>query len=123
MKVRFLADNDLNKAIVRGVVRCDSRIDFRSAHSARLHGLDDSAVLALAAEDSRILVSHDFHTMPAHFREFAREHRSPGVLLIAQDLPVGRAIDSLLLVWEGSVAADWENRVCLVPSLATLVMA
>ncbi len=123
MKVRFLADNDLNEAIVRGVVRCDPRVDFRSAHSAPLHGLDDSAVLALAAEDNRILVSHDFHTMLIHFREFTRAHRSPGVLRIAQDLPVGRAIDLFLLVWEGSVAADWDNRVSLVPSLATLVMA
>jgi hypothetical protein len=45
-------------------------------------------VLAFAADEERIPVSHDFHTMPKHFREFIRVRPSPGVLLIRQDLPV-----------------------------------
>jgi hypothetical protein len=46
MKVPFLADNDLRKAIVRGTVRREPQMDFVSA---RLDRLADSAVLALAA--------------------------------------------------------------------------
>lgn len=75
MKVRFQADNDLRKAIVRGVVRCESQIDFRSAQTARFDGVPDPEVLALSAESGRILVSHDFQTMPRHFREFTRYRR------------------------------------------------
>jgi len=36
VKVRFLADADLNKAIVTGVLRCEPEIDFLTAHAAGL---------------------------------------------------------------------------------------
>jgi hypothetical protein len=32
--------------------------------------MNDPEVLALAAEEQRVLVSHDAGTMPAHFRAF-----------------------------------------------------
>ena len=121
MRVRFQADNDLRKAIVRGVIRREPQVDFRSAQAARLDGVPDGEVLALAASDNRILVSHDFDTMPTHFREFTASRNSPGVLLIAQHVPVGAAVDSLLLIWEASEPMDWENRLCLVPSFVAIV--
>ncbi len=122
MKVRYQADNDLRKAIVRGAVRREPRMNFRSAQAARLDGVPDPEVLALAADDGRILVSHDFETLPRHFRIFAQDRRSPGVLLVRQDLPVGEAIETLLLIWEASEADEWVNRLCLVPSLATIAV-
>ena len=76
MRVRFQADNDLRKAIVRGVIRREREVDFRSAQNAGLDSLPDSAVLRMAARDGRVLVSHDFQTMPAHFREFTQSTRS-----------------------------------------------
>ena len=122
MKVLYQADNDLRKSIVRGAVRREPRIDFRSAQSARLDDVTDLDVLALAAHEGRVLVSHDFKTMPHHFRQFTQRQHSPGVLLIRQDLPVGDAIESLLLIWEASEPDEWENRLCLVPNLVTIVV-
>ena len=69
-KVRFLADADLNEAIVIGVVRREPSLDFVTAHTSGLRRKSDSEVLALAAEQQRILVSHDVGTMPAHFFRF-----------------------------------------------------
>jgi hypothetical protein len=122
MKVRYQADNDLRLAIVRGVVRSEPLVDFRSAQAARLDRKNDLEVLALSADDGRILVSHDFRTMPEHFRQFAEDQLSPGVFLINQDLPVGQAIESLCPIWEASEASEWENRVCLIPRLVTIVL-
>jgi hypothetical protein len=79
-------------------------------------------VLAFAAREGRILVSHDFQTMPRHFRQFSRNERSPGVLLIRQDLPIREAVESLVLIWEVSESDEWENRLCLVPSLVTIAV-
>ena len=77
MPIRFLADADLNQVIVSAVVRRVPAIDFRTASSAGLAGLDDRQVLAFAAADRRVLVTHDQATMPRHFREFVRaQHRS-----------------------------------------------
>ena len=97
MKVRLLADADLNKAILTGVVRREPTIDFLTAHAAGLHKMKDAEVLALAAGQQRVLVSHDVGTLPAHFREFAKAgKRSAGVFLVAQALDIGTAIEELL---------------------------
>lgn len=122
MKVLFQADNDLRKAIVRGTLRREPQMNFRSAQAARLDGIPDPEVLAFAADEDRILVSHDFGTLPKHFRQFTRSRRSPGVLLVRQDLPVGEAIETLLLVWEASEADEWVNRLCLLPSLVAIAI-
>ncbi len=111
MKVRFLADADLNKAIVSGVLRREPSIDFLTAHVAGLSRMNDRDVLALAAAQQRVL-----GTMPAHFREFRNEAmHSAGVFLVPQNLDIGIAVDELLLVWLASAASEWENRLEWLP--------
>jgi predicted nuclease of predicted toxin-antitoxin system len=116
---RLLADADLNGAIVSGVLRRSAHLDFKRAEEVPLEGLSDAAVLAIAAEDDRVLVSHDVTTMPDRFREYVRQRNSPGVILIRQSLSIGRAIDFIVLISEVCDAHDLVNRVCLVPSLVT----
>jgi hypothetical protein len=116
VKVRFLADADLNKAIVSGVLRREPSIDFVTAQAAGLRKMKDPEVLALAAEQQRVLVSHDVGTMPGHFREFTRAgKRSTGVFLVPQSLDIGTAIDELLLVWLTSEASEWDDRLEWLP--------
>lgn len=116
VKVRLLADADLNRAIVSGVIRREPSVDFLTANAAGLRGLGDQEVLALAADTQRVLVSHDVGTMPAHFRAFINGGRySPGVFLIPQSLDVGTAIDEILLIWLASEASEWKNRLEWLP--------
>jgi len=116
VKVRFLADADLNKAIVSGVLRREPSIDFMTAQTAALRRLTDPAILALAAERQRILVSHDVGTMPAYFRAFRHSgKRSAGVLLVPQRLDIGTAIDELLLIWQASDSSEWEDLLVWLP--------
>lgn len=115
MKFRFLADVDLNRAIVSGVKRREPSVDFLTAQTASLDGMRDADVLGLAAREQRILVSHDFGTMPHHFRDFVATQRSPGVFLISQDLPVGAAVEALLLIADASEAEEWENHLTYLP--------
>jgi hypothetical protein len=116
VKVRFLADADLDKAIVSGVLRREPSIDFQTAHAAGLRGMQDPEVLALAAGQQRILVSHDVGSMPAHFRKFRNDGKhSAGVFLVPQSLEVGTAIGELLLVWLASEASEWENHLEWLP--------
>jgi len=116
MKVRFLADADLNKAIVTGVLRREPAVDFLPAHAAGLRGMQDPAVLSLAAKQQRVLVSHDAGTMPGHFREFlAAGNACSGVFLIPQSLDIGVAIEELLLIWLVSEASEWNQRLEWLP--------
>jgi hypothetical protein len=116
VKVRFLADADLNKAIVSGVLRREPSLDFLTAQAAGLRRMTDPEVLALAVQQQRVLVSHDVSTMPAHFRAFRnRGKHSAGVFLVPQSLDVGSAIDDVLLIWLASEASEWEDRLEWLP--------
>ena len=54
--------------------------------------------------------------MPGHFRDFLNGgNRSPGVLLVPQGAPVGRVIESILIVWIASEAAEWIDRIAWLP--------
>jgi len=100
LKARLLADADLNAGIVDGIRARISEIDFQIAQALLPDRSPDPKVLAFAADQRRVLVSHDVNTMPQHFREFIREQQSPGLILIPQRLSIGAAIDELQLVWE-----------------------
>ena len=116
MKLKFLADPDLNKAILTGVLRREPAIDFLSAQAAGLRGMPDTEVLALAATMQRILVSHDVGTMPLHFRNFHQSgSQSCGVVLIPQSLDIATAIEELLLIWLVSEPSEWSGRIAWLP--------
>jgi len=115
MKIRFQADADLNEEIVAGVVRQEPDIDFRTATEANLRGLPDEEVLAYAAQETRILVTHDRRTMPAHFANFIVNQTSPGAFIISQKTSVRDAIKELLLLWSASEQEEWENLIVDLP--------
>jgi len=96
--VRFQADADLRQAIVTGIIRRQSNIDFQSAYAAGLEGKKDPEVLAIAAQNGRVLVTHDRKTMPAEFGEFIISQTSCGVLIITQNMSINDAIEALILV-------------------------
>jgi hypothetical protein len=113
--LRFLADADLKRSIVSGVKRREPAIDFRSSQAAGLEGIEDPEVLTIASREGRSLVSHDYGTMPRHFRDFVSRQPSPGVFLIPQDFPVGAAVEMLVLIWAASDAVEWENQLTYLP--------
>ena len=82
MKVRFLADYDFNAEIVDGLLRRESSIDIKTGFDAGLQGVPDPGVLDKAADEGRVLVTHDHRTMPRHFAEFISQRQSPGVFII-----------------------------------------
>ena len=115
MRVRFQADADLNQLIVQAVLRQEPGIDFQTARSAGFERLDDRAVLAKAAKDGRILVTHDRKTMPKHFADFVALTTRPGVILVAQTLPIRRAVEDLVLIWVCTQSEEWVNRIYSLP--------
>jgi len=119
MSVRFLADADLNQAIVTGVREREAALDFMTASEPELEGRSDPDVLEFAAKKGRILVSHDTSTMPVHFSARLRSGRtSPGVFLVRQRASVGQIVDAILLVWSASSPGEWAGQIHYLPSFA-----
>jgi hypothetical protein len=87
VKIRFQADADLNQIILLAVIRREPTVEFHTASGAGIAGLADDEVLALAAREGRLLVTHDQSTMPEHFSTFIATSTSPGLLVVPQHLP------------------------------------
>jgi Domain of unknown function (DUF5615) len=115
VNVRYQADADLNQAIVTGVLRRDPTIDFQTALVAGLEGVKDPDVLAIAAQQGRVLVSHDRKTMPTEFAQFIIHQQSAGVIIVSQRLPMDVIIEELLLIWALSSAEEWIDRIAKLP--------
>jgi hypothetical protein len=73
-------------------------------------------LLDRAASENRIVVTHDRRTMPEHFRDrLLAGKSSPGVLIVSQGVPIGRAVDSIILIWSASQAQEWCNQIHHLP--------
>lgn len=57
--LRYLADENFNQRIVRGLLRRLPEIDIAIAQDVGLGGVPDSDVLAWAADENRVLLTHD----------------------------------------------------------------
>ena len=99
-----------------GVRARERAIDFLSAREGGTLGLSDPEVLAVASREGRALISHDRNTMVGHyFRLVRRGSRCPGLIVVAQDLPDGEAIEDLVLIWAALSAEELNNQVRWVP--------
>ncbi|WP_460818712.1 hypothetical protein [Nocardioides korecus] len=78
--------------------------------------MDDPTILGWAADQGRVLITHDIRTMPdfAHHR-VAELSSMPGVLVVPTAMPIGAAIEELSAVAAASEPDEWANRVVYLP--------
>ena len=104
----------MNPAVGRGLVRREPAIDWRPSQKYIPDATPDSAVLQLAADDGRVLVSRDVTTIPRHFAAFVATRSSPGVILIQKK--IGETIEKLHVMWLSWTAEDIENQIWWLPA-------
>jgi hypothetical protein len=114
--IRFAADEDFNNDVVRALRRALPAVNHSRVREAGRGGQPDPEVLAWAAAEGRVLLTHDVTTMTRHALDrVARGEPMPGVIAAHQRLPVGDVVDDLLLVASCSLATEWVNRVGFLP--------
>lgn len=110
--VRYLFDEDFNGRIVRGVRRRISNLNSTTVQEAGLRDASDPAILEWAAAQGRVVVSHDHRTMRFHAEERLKAGLTmPGLILVRQAAPLGRAIDDLVLVAETTTGENWLGKI------------
>ena len=113
--LRLAADENFNADIVRGVLRRKPDIAIVRVQDVGLSGAADAAVLEWAANEGRVLVTHDAATMTRHaFDRVRRSLPMPGVFEVSPG-PIGCAIDDLVLIAECSIEGKWEGQVRYLP--------
>jgi predicted nuclease of predicted toxin-antitoxin system len=114
--MRFLIDENFNQRVLRGLKQRIPSVDYLIVQKTELRQADDTTILAWAAEQNLILVTHDKDTIPKFAYERVRANQSmPGVILVPEELSIGRAIDELLIVMECSDQSEYENLVVHLP--------
>jgi Domain of unknown function (DUF5615) len=114
--LRFAADENFNGAIVRGLLRQRPALDLVRIQDLGLSGINDPDLLAWAAREQRVLLTHDVTTL----RQFAEDRVGaglpmPGVFEVGEHLSIRQAIDDLLLIAECSHDGEWEGQVRFLP--------
>jgi hypothetical protein len=104
------ADENLNSNIVRGLLRRRPDLDIVRIQDVGLSGADDRTVLEWAAGDGRILLTHDVTTLTRHAYDRVRVGQPmPGVFEVSRRVPIGQAIEDVLLLAEYSRDGEWEG--------------
>ena len=114
--IRFLADENLNGKILRGIRREQPDADIIRVQDTLLYQSFDPDVLEWAAQDKRIVLTHDIETMVG----FANQRTASGlpmcgVIAIRDMLPLGQVIEDLLIILGASEMSEWENLVTFLP--------
>ena len=110
------ADENFNNDIVRGVSRRNPDLNIVRVQDAGLSGADDSTVLEWAAQQGRVLFTHDASTMTQHAYERVRTGKPvPGVFEANREVAIAQAIEDILLLAECSLEREWEGQVRYLP--------
>ena len=96
--IRFVADGNFDRTIVQGVRQSDPLVDVIIAQKSPGAGTPDPDLLAWAAVEERVVLSHDQRTLPAFaFARVDRREPMPGVILVRQGVPRPAVIGDILI--------------------------
>jgi len=114
--LRFLVDEDFDNDIMRGVLRRLPTLDMARVQDVGLSGTPDPIVLEWAAQDGRVLLTHDVSTTTAYaYARITSGLPMPGVFAVRHLAPISLVIEDLVLLAECSLPDEWEGQVRYVP--------
>ena len=113
---RFLADENFNIDIVRGLRRQIPSLDIIRIQELGMAGWEDPDILEWAASNGRIVLTHDVGDMTKYaYARIRAQVPMPRVVEVPDRLPAGRAIDDLVYLIGCSLDREWENQVRFLP--------
>ena len=114
--LRLLSDENFNGDIVRGLLLCHPDLDLHRVQDVGLEAAEDPTILAWAAANNRIVLTHDRATMPDFaYARVVTGQPMPGVFVLDDRLSVRQAIDEILLLEGCSEQAEWVGLVVYLP--------
>lgn len=110
------ADENFNNDILRGLLRRMPELDIVRIQDVGLSGVDDPTILEWAAQEGRILLTHDVTTISRYAYERVQNSQPmPGVFAVSRTVPISCAIEDLLLLAKYSLEGEWEGQVRYLP--------
>lgn len=92
--IRFLADQNFNGHILRGLKLRIPELDCVTTHETGMQNYSDPDLLEWAAKENRVILTHDAKTFPQFaYEQMGRGEAMSGVVVVDDLMPIGRAID------------------------------
>ncbi len=114
--MRWAADENFNNDIIRGLLRRKPDVDIVRVQDVGLSGADDPTILEWAADEGRVLLTHDVSTITRYAYERVEAGKPmPGVFEVSRGIPMGVVIEDLILLTECSLENEWEGQVRYLP--------
>lgn len=114
--MRFLADENFNNTVLSALRGVLHDIDLVRVQDTEIYQAADPDVLAWAAKENRILLTHDVQTMIKFAYDRVRHGLvMPGVIEVYDRLPIGQVVEELSILIGAGTASDFENQVKYVP--------
>ncbi len=114
--LRFLADVCFNGSVFRALQRGSPRLDIVRAQDVGLNGATDPRVLAWAAEQRRLVLSHDVNTLIGYANERTRLGQPmPGLIEVPRTMSVGQAVEDILILADCSDEGECEGQIIFLP--------
>jgi hypothetical protein len=114
--IRLLTDENIDNDIMRGLARRLPHLDFVSVRDVGLAGSPDLVLLKWAANEQRIMLTHDISTMvPDANQLVAQGEPMAGVIFVPEQLEIGRAINDLEMALECYTESDMRDSVKYLP--------
>jgi predicted nuclease of predicted toxin-antitoxin system len=96
---RFLADHDFNEDILKGLLRQEPTIELVRAREVGLQQTPDVDVLAYAAAQGWVVLSHDVNTMSAAaVARLQAGQPMTGLVMVRQQAYLAPSIEDLLII-------------------------
>lgn len=114
--IRFLADENFHVKVIKGIRRNRPDADIVRVQDTIMYQAPDPKVLEWAAQEGRILLTHDVETMVGFANErIASGLPMPGMMVAHDTLPIAQVIEDLLTILGASEAAEWDSLVTFLP--------
>ena len=114
--IKFLTDEDYNNIILSGIPLRLPDLDVVRVQHVGLMNTHDQIVLASAAQEHRVVLTHDVTTLlDEAYQRVADALPMPGVMVSPQLPPVAPVINDLVFIVKNSSNDEWQNSVVFLP--------
>ena len=114
--LKLVSDENFNEDILRGLSRRHPELDIIRVRDVGLVRTPDPMILEWAAREDRILLTHDFATVPGYAYDRVRAGLTmPGVFAVDDRCGIGTAIDAIAFAVFCSFDDEWKDQVLFLP--------
>lgn len=112
----LVADENFNNAIVRGLIRINPDLDIVRVQDVGLSATDDPEILEWAANEDRVLLTHDVATITKYAYERVEAGKyMPGVIEVSRKVSLGTAIEEILYVADVCDHGELDGQIVYLP--------